>query len=76
MGAVPNASSVSDVSHPAKQGLIQAMGVYLDTILVCSATAFVIIISGEEVYLNPSLERLDITQAALASSVGPWAGHF
>ena len=76
MGAVPNASSVADVSHPAKQGLIQAMGVYLDTILVCSATAFVIIISGEEVYLNPSLEGPDITQAALASSVGPWAGHF
>lgn len=76
MGAVPNASSVADVSHPAKQGLIQAMGVYLDTILICSATAFVIIISGEEVYLNSSLEGLDITQAALASSVGPWAGHF
>ncbi len=35
MGAVPNASAVADVSHPAKQGLIQALGVYLDTILVC-----------------------------------------
>ena len=76
MGAVPNASSVADVSHPAKQGLIQALGVYLDTILICSATAFVIIIGGEEIYLNPDLRGLDITQAALATEVGPWAHHF
>lgn len=76
MGAVPNASAVADVSHPAKQGLIQALGVYLDTILVCSATAFVIIIGGEEIYLNPNLKGLDITQAALATEIGPWAQHF
>lgn len=76
MGAVPNASSVADVSHPAKQGLIQALGVYLDTILICSATAFVIIIGGEEIYLNPNLKGLDITQAALATEIGPWAQHF
>ena len=76
MGAVPNASSVADVSHPAKQGLIQALGVYLDTILICSATAFVIILSGEEIYLNPNLKGLDITQAALATEIGPWAQHF
>ena len=76
MGAVPNASAVADVSHPAKQGLIQALGVYLDTILICSATAFVIIIGGEEIYLNPNLKGLDITQAALAAEIGPWAQHF
>lgn len=76
MGAVPNASSVADVSHPAKQGLIQALGVYLDTILICSVTAFVIIIGGEEIYLNPNLKGLDITQAALATEIGPWAQHF
>ncbi|MET3617062.1 AGCS family alanine or glycine:cation symporter [Peptoniphilus olsenii] len=76
MGAVPNASSVADVSHPAKQGLIQALGVYLDTILVCSATAFVVIIAGEGVYTNPELQGLGITQAALVSELGPWARHF
>ena len=76
MGAVPNASAVADVSHPAKQGLIQALGVYLDSILICSATAFVIILAGEEVYLNPNLQGLDITQAALATEIGPWAQHF
>ena len=76
MGAVPNASAVADVSHPAKQGLIQALGVYLDSILICSATAFVIILAGEEIYLNPNLQGLDITQAALATEIGPWAQHF
>ncbi|MDU5535459.1 MAG: alanine:cation symporter family protein, partial [Anaerococcus sp.] len=58
------------------QGLIQALGVYLDTILICSATAFVIIISGEGIYLNPDLQGLEITQAALANEIGPWAQHF
>ncbi|RVU55044.1 alanine/glycine:cation symporter family protein [Anaerosphaera multitolerans] len=76
MGAVPNASATADVSHPAKQGLIQALGVYLDTILVCSATAFIIILSGEAIYADPSLEGLAITQNALASQVGGWAQMF
>ncbi len=76
MGAVPNASAVADVSHPAKTGLIQALGVYLDTILVCSATAFVVIMAGEEVYGNPAYRGLGITQAAMATEVGPWAQHF
>ncbi|MDO5715860.1 MAG: alanine/glycine:cation symporter family protein [Tissierellia bacterium] len=76
MGAVPNASAVADVSHPAKQGLIQAMGVYLDTILVCSATAFIIIIGGEGIYGDVALEGLDITQKALATEVGSWSDPF
>lgn len=75
MGAVPNASAVADVSHPAKQGLIQALGVYLDTILVCSATAFVIILAGEGIYAS-DLQGLEITQAALVNEVGPWANYF
>lgn len=75
MGAVPNASAVADVSHPAKQGLIQALGVYLDTIVVCSATAFVIIIGGEGIYNNPELQGLAITQAALSSELGAWSLH-
>ena len=75
MGAVPNASAVADVSHPAKQGLIQALGVYLDTILVCSATAFVVILSGEGIYAS-DLKGLEITQAALANEVGSWSNYF
>lgn len=76
MGSVPNASSVAEVSHPAKQGLIQSLGVYLDIIIVCSLTAFVIIIGGEKIYLNTNLEGLEITQMALASEVGNWSKYF
>ena len=75
-GTGPHAAAAAEVSHPAKQGLIQALGVYLDSILICSATAFVIILAGEEIYLNPNLQGLDITQAALATEIGPWAQHF
>ncbi|NSJ92644.1 sodium:alanine symporter family protein, partial [Coprococcus sp. MSK.21.13] len=46
MGSVPNAAATADTSHPAKQGLIQTLGVYVDTILVCSTTAFIILLSG------------------------------
>ena len=46
MGSAPNAAAISNVSHPVKQGLIQAFGVFVDTILVCSATAFVVLLAG------------------------------
>lgn len=76
MGAVPNASATADVSHPAKQGLIQALGVYMDTIIVCSATAFIILLAGEEIYAHPELIGLAITQAAMVKEVGQWANVF
>lgn len=76
MGSVPNASSTADVDHPAEQGLIQALGVYINTIVVCSATAFIIILGGENIYTDPSLQGLAITQNALATHIGPWAHMF
>lgn len=76
MGSVPNASSTADVDHPAEQGLIQALGVYINTIVVCSATAFIIILGGEEIYADPSLQGLAITQHALAKHIGSWAHTF
>ena len=45
MGSVPNAAATASVSHPVKQGLVQSLGVYFDTLLVCSATAFIILLS-------------------------------
>ena len=45
-GSTPNAAATASVSHPVKQGLIQALGVYTDTLLVCTATAFIILCSG------------------------------
>ncbi|MBR6827868.1 MAG: sodium:alanine symporter family protein, partial [Prevotella sp.] len=52
-GSAPNAASTADVTHPVKQGLIQALGVFTDTLLVCSCTAFIILISG--LYQLPEL---------------------
>lgn len=48
VGSAPNASASADVSHPAKQGLVQILSVFIDTILVCSATAFMCMASGVE----------------------------
>ncbi|MDO5717622.1 MAG: alanine/glycine:cation symporter family protein [Tissierellia bacterium] len=76
MGSVPNAAATADTSHPAKQGFVQSLGVYLDTILVCSATAFIVLLAGEQVYTNPDLEGIMITQAALSAHVGAWATGF
>ncbi|MBD4206254.1 sodium:alanine symporter family protein, partial [Xanthomonas citri pv. citri] len=46
MGSAPNAAATAAVSHPAKQGFVQSLGVYFDTLIVCSATAFIIISTG------------------------------
>lgn len=45
MGSVPNAAATASASHPVKQGLIQAFGVFVDTLLVCSASAFIVLLS-------------------------------
>lgn len=76
MGSVPNAAATADTDHPAKQGFIQSFGVYVDTILVCTATAFIILLSGSEVYADPNLQGIQITQMALANEVGDWAYFF
>ena len=48
MGSAPNAAATADVSHPAKQGLVQMLSVFIDTLLICSATAFMCLCSGVE----------------------------
>jgi len=74
MGSAPNAAATAAVTHPVKQGLIQTLGVFTDTILICSATAFIIILSGE--YTNADLDGIQLTQAALTAHVGSWAPGF
>lgn len=72
-GSAPNAAATAAVSHPVKQGLIQALGVFTDTLLVCSCTAFIILLSG--LYTTPELNGIALTQAALQSEIGQ-AGPF
>lgn len=66
-GSTPNAAATASVSHPVKQGLIQALGVYTDTILVCTATAFIILVS--DVSLHDS-NGIVLTQQAIDAGLG------
>ncbi len=75
MGSVPNAAATASVSHPVKQGLVQALGVYFDTLVVCSATAFIILLSDPTFGLDDP-EGIGLTQVALEGQVGAWAGPF
>ncbi len=73
-GSAPNVAATATVSHPVKQGLIQALGVFTDTLLVCSCTAFVILISG--LYQVPELNGIALTQAALGAETGSFGPTF
>lgn len=75
MGSVPNAAATADTSHPAKQGFVQALGVYVDTWFVCTATAFIVLLGGQDIF-GSDLKGLEITQQALAQEVGAWGIPF
>lgn len=72
-GSTPNAAATADVSHPVKQGLIQTLGVYTDTMLVCTATAFIILCSG---VFDSGLTGIELTEAALKAETGKFATWF
>lgn len=74
MGSAPNAAATAEVSHPVKQGLIQALGVFVDTLVICSSTAFIILLSG--LYTSTESDGIVLTQNALGASIGSWAGIF
>ena len=73
-GSAPNVAATAAVTHPVKQGLIQSLGVFTDTLLVGSCTAFVILISG--LYATPGLNGIALTQSALQSEVGSFGPVF
>ncbi|WP_263081865.1 sodium:alanine symporter family protein [Endozoicomonas sp. Mp262] len=74
MGSAPNAAAAAHASHPASQGMIGMLGVFMDTMVVCTATAAIILMSGA---LEPGsgVTGIELTQAALVSQVGPWGKH-
>ena len=74
MGSAPNAAATADISHPIKQGLIQALGVFTDTILICSCTAFIILFSG--IPLDGSINGVQLTQQALTTQIGSSGTYF
>ena len=71
-GTAPNAAATATVSHPVRQGLIQSLGVFIDTIVVCTATAFVILIAGPEVWGGEGVDPSNLTTLAVANELGAW----
>ncbi|MDT3767957.1 alanine/glycine:cation symporter family protein [Gleimia hominis] len=72
MGSVPNAAATATVRHPVQQGLIQTLGVFVDTMIVCTATACIILFSG---LYNPGMSSNDgaaLTVEAISTNLGTW----
>ena len=77
MGSAPNAaaSATPYPPHPASQGYVQMLGVFIDTIVICSATVAIILMSGEY-EPHSSITGIELTQKAISSQVGDWGGIF
>jgi AGCS family alanine or glycine:cation symporter len=76
LGSAPNVAAVAYVRHPANQGIVQAFSVFIDTLIICSCTAFMILLSG--IY-SPELQEssgVALTQSALADHIGEWGRAF
>lgn len=76
MGSAPNAAAAAAVSHPVKQGLIQSLGVFFDTMVVCTATAIMILLYSGLEFGEKAPQGVAVTQAALNSHVGSFGGFF
>lgn len=72
VGSAPNAAAAASVSHPVKQGLVQMLSVYIDTLLVCTATAFMLMASG--VTPTPEMRGVPFVQEAVSHNLGAF-GH-
>jgi AGCS family alanine or glycine:cation symporter len=76
LGSAPNVAAAADVRHPVSQGITQSFSVFIDTIVICSCTAFVILLG--DVYV-PGAEAIDgvaLTQQSLVSHLGEWTQYF
>ncbi len=76
LGSAPNVAATADVRHPVSQGITQSFSVFIDTIFICSCTAFIILLG--DVYV-PGAEGIDgivLTQQSLVSHLGSWAHYF
>ena len=74
VGSAPNAAAAADVSHPVKQGLVQMLSVFIDTILVCTATAMMCLCTGIDI--EGGLEGAPLVQASLATTFGAVGPYF
>lgn len=72
-GSVPNAAATATVAHPVEQCLVQAFGVFLDTLIICTASAFIVLIVGD--YSTTGLTGVALVQYNLAQELGSWAPY-
>ena len=73
MGSSPNAAATADVLHPVNQGLAQILSVFIDTLLICSATSFIVLLSGVDFCCG--LEDIPLVQEAVRNQVGTFGVH-
>ncbi|HBM41140.1 MULTISPECIES: alanine/glycine:cation symporter family protein [Sulfitobacter] len=76
LGSAPNVAATAEVRHPISQGITQSFSVFIDTIIICSCTAFVILLG--DVYV-PGAEGIDgvaLTQQSMVSHLGTWVQYF
>ncbi len=73
MGSVPNAAATADANHPVRQGLVQSFGVFVDTFFICSASAFIVLLSGN--YQSGTLTGIELVQEDLSQYFGSLAPH-
>ena len=76
LGSAPNVAAVAYVSHPVQQGIVQSFSVFIDTIILCSCTAFIILLSGVYTPGAEGIQGVLLTQNALIEHVGPFGGYF
>ena len=73
-GSAPCAAAAADISHPAKEGLLQALGVFIDTLLICSCTAMIMLLTPSS--LTNGLEGMDLLQTAMQYHIGEFGVIF
>ncbi len=76
LGSAPNVAAVAYVAHPVQQGIVQSFSVFIDTIILCSCTAFIILLSGVYVPGAEGVQGVLLTQNALIEHIGPFGGYF
>ena len=75
LGSAPNVAATADVRHPISQGITQSFSVFIDTIIICTCTALMILVS--DVYQpGADVDGVVLTQSALADSLGAWTSYF
>ena len=76
LGSAPNVAATAWVRHPVSQGIVQSLSVFIDTIVICSCTAFVILLGDVYVPGDEAVNGVALTQQSLASHVGDWSSYY